>query len=1180
MKPVRVLIIILGLVVAAGAVLVTLALTPAVQRWAVLRAARQLPGLQLDVARIAAGFSGLELERATLVHRGTPVSVERLEAEFSPLGIVLRDRLDLRRLRVTGLKVEASHLPPGQAGTAAAAAPAAAPGLLARVTLPFDLELGDVQITGEALLPGAAGQPAIQAIYAITGGHIAAGRQGTLRLDATVRNPAADAKVSALRAQADLKLMLTPRRTFGQIGLSTVVSAEGGALAGPSQLKVNADLYGTTIGENYEVAVSTLLNDRAENVLILRAQLPTDTHRFSGEWALKARTAQLEPFSFMGALPDFDASGDGRLAFDAASSSVTAEGGLRARVSRLEAVEPAWRLFGPLTFEADFDLQYQGGLLDLRRFKAQVDGAAPVLHVETTAPLRYDVRKGELASGGLGSEVLLRADLQGLPVDWVRPFVHPADLSGGKLTGKVEVARSGEPGGLLVRGQGTLAELNIVQEGRALLTKASLTSRVEAVVAGKAIKVPAVQLAVHTAAGDRLDLEGHAEVTAEATPVVRFTGQVAATSARSLERWFPGGPVALQAGLDGTLRGDTVEIRAGRAALTQGTGKPLLDVDLRQPFTFNLVTQTLTSQDPAQPVARVVLGRLPLAPLPLTQPGAVLGGYVEEGQLEVRAPTGRILVQATQPLRLADVSLTQNRQPALRGLTVRAQPVLEYAGEDNLKLQSGEVVVQAGKASLLTLTLEATRAPGQDLLAVLGFNLEVPVLATQPIFARAEAVAAGRASGEVRASLGEQSQLEARLTLNGLVPADGARTLPVANIGFRAHMQPTGAVSARVPVLLDNAGNRSDLEFALQLTPLGRGYSIDGSLTGHQVELEDLLGVMGVFMAQAAPESDDRPAPAATVAPHTASAWSRFSGRLSLDVKSVTRGKNWAMSGLTGAVAIEPSLVTLQKLQASFSETSHLAAKMELRFTGGAMPYRLSGDYSLNEFDTGRFFRAIEPEKAPTVEGLFTVNGKFAGSGETPARAVERVHGEVQLTSRQGVFRGLQRTTNKLSMTTKAVELGATVLGSIFGSEKATKTAEKVAGQAYFVDQLAQALGEFNYDLLSVRLTRDDLLNMSLQDISLVSPEIRLNGRGSVSYVVGRPLLEQPLNLSLQIAARGKVEQLLGRLRLLDSTKDELGYMRAREPIILGGTLAKPDPSAFFTRMATARIADFLDAEN
>jgi hypothetical protein len=195
-------------------------------------------------------------------------------------------------------------------------------------------------------------------------------------------------------------------------------------------------------------------------------------------------------------------------------------------------------------------------------------------------------------------------------------------------------------------------------------------------------------------------------------------------------------------------------------------------------------------------------------------------------------------------------------------------------------------------------------------------------------------------------------------------------------------------------------------------------------------------------------------------------------------------------------------------------------------------------------------------------------------------RLQERSRGTFDLTSRQGVFRGLQRTSNKLSMTSKAVELGASVLGSLFGSEKVTKTAEKVAGQAYFVDQLAQNLAEIDYDQFSVKLARDEALNVALDDISFVSPEIRLIGKGTVTYVAGKPLLEQPLSASLTIAGRGKLEQLLGKLKLLDGTKDELGYAKTREPVTLGGTLARPDPTAYFSRIASAKLNELLAPEN
>src|SRR6185312_3730766 len=114
------------------------------------------------------------------------------------------------------------------------------------------------------------------------------------------------------------------------------------------------------------------------------------------------------------------------------------------------------------------------------------------------------------------------------------------------------------------------------------------------------------------------------------------------------------------------------------------------------------------------------------------------------------------------------------------------------------------------------------------------------------------------------------------------------------------------------------------------------------------------------------------------------------------------------MSGLTGAVAINPARITLQKLEASFGEKSQLNANADIRFAAGSQPYQLTGDFKVTEFDTGKLFKAIEPAKQPTVEGLFNISGHFAGAGETLDRTMTHTQGQFDLSSRQGVFRGLQ----------------------------------------------------------------------------------------------------------------------------------------------------------------------------
>jgi hypothetical protein len=301
---------------------------------------------------------------------------------------------------------------------------------------------------------------------------------------------------------------------------------------------------------------------------------------------------------------------------------------------------------------------------------------------------------------------------------------------------------------------------------------------------------------------------------------------------------------------------------------------------------------------------------------------------------------------------------------------------------------------------------------------------------------------------------------------------------------------------------------------------------------------------------------------------------------LVVDVKSVTRGDDWTMSGLAASLLIGPDRLSLQKLEATFGEKGRLAAKGEVNFSKGAQPYQGGGEFTLTEFDAGKLFKALEPGRPATIEGTFAVNGRFAGQGATLPELARQTRGTFELSSRQGIFRGLQRASSKVSVATKAVELGASVFGSIFGSDKVTKAAERVAGTAYFVDQLAQNMGEFTYDQLNLKLVRDETLSVELADISLVSPEIRLTGQGTVSHVAGKPLLEQPLTVSLAFSGRGRIEQLLGKLHLLDGARDELGYARTQTPILIGGSLAKPDPSGYFSKIASAKLSELLAPDN
>jgi hypothetical protein len=1186
MKPARLLLVILGLVAVVCGVTLSLALTPAIQRWALLRAVHSTPGLRLEVGSVSVGLSSIILRDVQVQKSGLGIKLDRLDSDYSLFQLAFSRQLQIRHLTVSGLVVDASRLSSARSKTTAvvAGAPAVASGLLTQIQLPVVLVLDDIRIDGRALLPGAPGQPLLETEYKITGGKIAPGQEGTLLFTSVLKNPAADARVAALNAQVSLRVKQTDQKTFDHVSLTAVVDAEGRNFSDQSQLKISAEVGRNSSGETYTCRIDTLQRGTAGQVLALSASLPADRKEYAGEWTLQARSDQLEPFCLGAVLPDFNAHGDGRFTFNPSTRAISLSGHIEADVSRLEVIEPAWRAIGAVRLQTQFDLAEAEGIARLRQLEVKLAGEHPVFELRATQAAEFNLRERRLQVGGTAPGEVLQLSVSGLPVAWVRPFVHGLDVSGGKITGQFTV--SAEKDRLLVRSLVPLQldTISVVQDGRLLLDKATISLNLEASLAGKELQAKVSAFTLATPAGDSITAQAGISLPVTPNPAIAVTASFAADLPKLLAPWSPLGRIKAAGETDFTLTGANLELRRLHAKVTDGAGLTLFKAEALQPFTLDVAARRAAPAGKSVvELARIELGHIPLDRLPLNQPGAKLGGAVEQGTFVLTADADKLTVRATAPLKLTDVSLTQDGQPALAGLSVEAQPSVEVTGHSAAKGETGDVTVRsANGAVLLTLKGEASRSAEAGLRGTMTFNLEVPQLATQPLFAGAQVVSQGRASGEIRAALGATNQVEARLTFNGLVSREGGQTLPVANLSFRAVAQADGKLSVQVPLLLDRSGQRSDLNFALELAPAGGVFALDGKLTGEHVELADALSLLGVFMDSAAPGGKAAPAVAipVKVTADTVPSWSHFTGRLALDIKSVTRGAEWSMTGLTGLVNITRDRVSLDKLQAAFSEKSRLAAKGDLKFSQGAQPYQLGGEYSLTEFDAGRLFKALDPGKAPTVEGTFTVNGHLAGTGETLDRAMERTRGQLELTSRQGIFRGLQRTSNRVSITSKAVELGASMLGTLLGAQKATKAAEKVAGTAYFVDQLAQSVAELNYDQLNVRLVRDESLNMRLEDFSLVAPEIRLLGKGDVTYVADKPLLEQPLNVSLSLAGRGKIEQILGKLRLLDGTRDELGYAKTSQPITVTGSLAKPDPSAFFTKIAASKLTDFLTPDN
>lgn len=1186
MKLVRPLLVTLGILFALVVLAVGIALVPAVQQWAVRRTLAQNPDLKIDFASLSANFSSARLSGVRFERDGVVATAERVEAAFSAWQFFLRDHVRLDRVAISGLAIDATKLAPARPPQAAGAS-AAAPGALARVQLPYTVQLGDVQVAGRATLSGGPGRAPLTADFQLSGGGIAPGQEGALLLKANIVDATPAAAVTALRVDGRLVVHETSARTFDRAHLTLTLDAQGPQLSNGHQLKLTAGMESAGGKDDLSLALDTQQAGRAANLLEIAATLPAHGSEGSGTWELHATTAQLEPFALGRALPKFDATGAGKFSFNARTRAAALEGHLAGEVAALATLDPSLRAVGAVRVESEFDVAVERATAHLRRLHLKIDGEQPVLALETIRPLSVHFAERRVQVAATGSGPLARVAVSRLPLAWIRPFVAAADVSGGTLRGEWLLEGRGDRVELRSTAPLKIDALTVVQDGRRVLDRAEVSLRSRATLTPASVQAFLEDLSLRTPAGDVVNGDAQIELPDAKAEKVVMRGKFAADLPRMLEPLLPLGHVQLKGDVDATVTPALVEVRSFHADLADAKGRPLLGAASLAASAFDRQTLQLKTAPPGEtPVARLTIGAIDFATLPLVQAVAPLRGTLRPAVFYLTSNDGRVFLKPAAPLRFEAITiLGETREPRLDRVTIETSPSLEYASFGDWRLSSGETTFANRDDSVwFDATAELKATPAEGVRATAAFNADFAAMAAQPPFAAMRGLASGRASGELRGAIaGQTVQLEGRTTLNNLVLREGNQPLPVANLNFRAARTPDKRLTFEAPILLDRLGQRSDLTIAADAVRRADGFLFDAKIAGEHLELADalaLLGLAGAPVQAAGGNGGAKAAPANGAAARSAEPdarpfWTGLRGELALDVKSITRGKDWAMTGLSGFVVVDPQRIAVQQLQGIVNDQSRLGARVDLRFNGGAAPYRLGGNFSLTDFDAGAFIKAFEPDKAPTLEGVVTVAGGFTGDGATLEHVIDRTRGQFQLTSRQGVFRGLKRTTEKVSVATKAVDAVA-ALGSLFGGDKVKGVAEKVAPQAYQVDQVAQALGEIPFDQLVVRAVRDDELNLRVEEFTLLAPEIRLIGRGSVAHVAGKRLLDSPLTLEYQLSARGKTEQALGKLKALDGTKDDLGYSKMKNPGTITGTLGRPEPGDLYAKLAS-KLLDFLN---
>jgi hypothetical protein len=610
------------------------------------------------------------------------------------------------------------------------------------------------------------------------------------------------------------------------------------------------------------------------------------------------------------------------------------------------------------------------------------------------------------------------------------------------------------------------------------------------------------------------------------------------------------GAIQLAAQFDLWQHGTSVRVERLDAAVTGAS--PIASVKALQPFEFNLATAELGVADPAKDLIGIALTGVPLAWAQPFLGNLTLSGGDLHGDFAASARDGGLALRARTPLTIGALSVSRGGEPVLQDVDIALNASADYTPR-GWQAEIVELGVRSHSVLLLRFDAKAGQLSGADpaVKATGHWQANLPGWAGQPVLAQQVQLASGTAHGEFAASVDGRRAIEAKIVITDVVAATKEK-LPNLATELRADMAPDGKITFKAPFTFDQGGRKSDLLLAGTIIPGTTANQLDARLSGNQIFVEDvkLLGLLASGGSQpakpvSAPEQPGQPF------------WSKWTGQVVLALKKVVYGESFEVADVAGTLRLDPTALNLEGVRAAFGADSDVKLSGGVKFNGHEkQAYAVGLDVALNNFDTGAAFRAIDPAKLPTIEGRVNVTSHVTGSGGNVAEAAERARGDLQVTGRSGVFRALSAdVTDKVQKTQSTVAALGGLIGAVTGKKEYIDYAEKTQ----ILTDIAKALAEIPFDQLNVTAQRDAGLNVTLKDFTLISPEIRLTGGGGIRYVEAKSLLEQPLQLELQLGARGRLGDLLKRAGLLETKADNLGYAALTNPIRITGSLAKTD---------------------
>ena len=615
--------------------------------------------------------------------------------------------------------------------------------------------------------------------------------------------------------------------------------------------------------------------------------------------------------------------------------------------------------------------------------------------------------------------------------------------------------------------------------------------------------------------------------------------------------------ISLSGDLNGCAEGAKLTLKTADLG-AESNGTPVATVKLKQALSLN-AEQKYTGE-----LMQVNFTNLPLAFInPWLDDGMQLSGEALSAQIIFSGEeSGALGLKTAAPIELDAFSISINQQPLLDNVTLRMDPKIRIGADRTIRFDLGAFQIMDRYGDVISGSLIGSKRESKDvsplagLETVIKLNVGLAELLQQPAFADEGSVFAGRAKLEIDLKKVSEYSLQTKVIINGL----RARNLPGSSQDYRLVAQ-LKQNSGDDYTLASNfqAGSESspstnfDLEcqFHTERQPLPFELSLASSRVS-QGDIDLLMAALVTKDTAASASSNSAIAPRVSEKKAQRPPWSDFDGEVSIKVDELALESGQVLTDLKAELNISESLFSVKDITSTLKGGGFYGQAYVTYDPISSLAYRVASSFVFENIDPSLFSKRSY-SKFP-IQGLFDGQLKFAGSGQTLEEAGEDFEGHLTITGRNGVF-----TAFELDNRSQLGLIGAGILGQSLNRPGITAMAQAVP---YFKD--------IKFDNFALELVRGKDKQVRIPKLSLMGDNLSISGYGTIAASNLGEILNQPLDLTLELGARGRLVDHLETLQLLGTKTIQDEFRTWNHDIQIRGSLVDPDTSALKDLLSNA----------